>query len=221
MVDFKDPKIIAGICLCVIVVVLVIVLPIVLTKKSGGGTTGSTPATGSSGSTGSTGTTGSSGSTGSSGTTKSTGSTGSTPAAHTGTGTTSKSYGGGGGGDYDLSCASGKIVKNISGRGGWWVDQVKATCDDGQTKTAGGTGGGPVDTTDCPAGYTGADITYGQFVGKIVPKCQGAPISTPIGSAQGSGAGTTESFNCPSGQVITGVSGKAGSYVDSLKLTCK
>jgi hypothetical protein len=144
------------------------------------------------------------------------------PAAHTGTGTTSQSFGGGGGGDYTMNCPSGKIVKNISGRGGWWVDQLNGKCDDGTALTpVGGQGGGPVNTTDCPTGYTGVDVTYGQFVGKVTPKCAGAPISTPIGGGLGSGSGQSGSFNCPTGQVITGLSGKAGGYVDSMKVTCK
>jgi hypothetical protein len=145
-----------------------------------------------------------------------------TQAAHTGTGTTSQSFGGPGGADYTLACPSGKIVKNISGRGGWWVDQLNGKCDDGSTLVAvGGQGGGPVNTTDCPTGYTGVDVTYGQFVGKVTPKCAGAPISTPIGGGLGSGSGQTGSFDCPTGQVITGISGKAGGYVDSMKVTCK
>ena len=143
-------------------------------------------------------------------------------AAHTGTGTTSQSFGGGGGADYAMNCPDGKIVKNISGRGGWWVDQLNGKCDDGTTlAAAGGQGGGPVNTTDCPTGYTGVDVTYGQFVGKVTPKCAGAPITTPIGGGLGSGSGQTGSFNCPTGQVITGLSGKAGGYVDSMKVTCK
>ena len=143
-------------------------------------------------------------------------------AAHTGTGTTSQSFGGGGGADYAMNCPDGKIVKNISGRGGWWVDQLNGKCDDGSTLAAvGGQGGGPVDTVDCPTGYTGVDVTYGQFVGKVTPKCAGAPISTPIGGGLGSGSGQSDSFNCPTGQVITGITGKAGGYVDSMKVTCK
>lgn len=143
-------------------------------------------------------------------------------AARTGAGTTSQSFGGGGGGDYTMNCPSGKIVKNISGRGGWWVDQLNGKCDDGTPLTpVGGQGGGPVNTTDCPTGYTGVDVTYGQYVGKLTPKCAGAPISTPIGSGLGSGSGQSGSFNCPSGQVITGISGKAGGFVDSMKVTCK
>ena len=143
-------------------------------------------------------------------------------AAHTGTGTTSQSFGGGGGGDYMMNCPSGKIVKNISGRGGWWVDQLNGKCDDGTTLTpVGGQGGGPVNTTDCPTGYTGVDVTYGEYVGKVTPKCAGAPISTPIGAGLGSGSGQSGSFNCPTGQVITGITGKAGGYVDSMKVTCK
>ena len=144
------------------------------------------------------------------------------PAAHTGTGTTGPVFGGGGGGAYDMSCPDGKIVTNISGRGGWWIDQLKAKCDDGTQKgPVGGQGGGPVDTQDCPQGYTGVDVTYGQFMGKLTPKCQGAPISTPIGGGLGSGAGTTATFDCPSGKVITGITGKAGGYVDSAQVVCK
>jgi hypothetical protein len=143
-------------------------------------------------------------------------------AAHTGTGTTSQSFGGGGGSDYAMDCPSGKIVKNISGRGGWWVDQLNGKCDDGTTLTpAGGQGGGPVNTTDCPTGYTGIDVVYGQYVGKVTPKCAGTPISTPIGGGLGSGSGQSGSFDCPSGQVVTGIRGKAGGFVDSVKVTCK
>jgi len=146
----------------------------------------------------------------------------STTPARTGTGTTSQSFGGGGGGDYAMNCPNGKIVKNISGRGGWWVDQLNGKCDDGTALApVGGQGGGPVNTTDCPTGYTGVDVTYGEFVGKVTPKCGGTPISTPIGGGLGSGSGQTGSFNCPTGQVITGISGKAAGFVDSMKVTCK
>jgi hypothetical protein len=133
---------------------------------------------------------------------------------------TSQSFGGGGGGDYAMNCPSG-MMKNISGRGGWWVDQLKGNCTDGTTlNPVGGQGGGPVDTADCPSGYTGVDVTYGQFVGKVTPKCGGAPISTPIGGGLGSGGGQSGSFDCPGAGKITGISGKAGSYIDSMKVTC-
>ena len=132
---------------------------------------------------------------------------------------TSQSFGGGGGGDYAMNCPSG-MMKNISGRGGWWVDQLKGNCTDGTTlNPVGGQGGGPVDTADCPSGYTGVDVTYGQFVGKVTPKCGGAP-TTPIGGGLGSGGGQSGSFDCPGAGKITGISGKAGSYIDSMKVTC-
>ena len=144
------------------------------------------------------------------------------PAAHSGTGEQGPVFGGGGGAPYDMSCPDGKIMTNISGRGGWWIDQLKGKCDDGSQKgPVGGQGGGPVDTQDCPQGYTGVDVTYGQFMGKLTPKCQGAPISTPIGGGLGSGSGTNATYECPSGKVITGLTGKAGSYVDSTQITCK
>ena len=132
---------------------------------------------------------------------------------------TSQSFGGGGGGDYAMNCPSG-MMKNISGRGGWWVDQLKGNCTDGTTlNPVGGQGGGPVDTADCPSGYTGVDVTYGQFVGKVTPKCGGAP-TTPIGGGLGSGGGQSGSFDCPGAGKMTGISGKAGSYIDSMKVTC-
>jgi len=134
-------------------------------------------------------------------------------------GITSQSFGGGGGGDYAMNCPSG-MMKNISGRGGWWVDQLKGNCTDGTTlNPVGGQGGGPVDTADCPSGYTGVDVTYGEFVGKVTPKCGGAP-TTPIGGGLGSGGGQSGSFDCPGAGKITGISGKAGSYIDSMKVTC-
>ena len=118
-----------------------------------------------------------------------------------------------------MNCPSG-MMKNISGRGGWWVDQLKGNCTDGTTlNPVGGQGGGPVDTADCPSGYTGVDVTYGQFVGKVTPKCGGAP-TTPIGGGLGSGGGQSGSFDCPGAGKITGISGKAGSYIDSMKVTC-
>jgi hypothetical protein len=121
-----------------------------------------------------------------------------------------------------MSCPDGKIMTNISGRGGWWIDQLKGKCDDGSQKgPVGGQGGGPVDTQDCPQGYTGVDFSYGQFMGKLTPKCQGTPISTPIGGGLGSGSGTVGSYDCPSGKVITGITGKAGGFVDSAQITCK
>jgi hypothetical protein len=98
---------------------------------------------------------------------------------------------------------------------------VKATCEDGTIKETGGTGGGPVDTADCPQGYTGVNVKYGQYVGAITPKCQGSPISTPIGGGLGSGSGQTGTFDCPPGQVITGIKGNSSNFVDSMKVTCK
>jgi len=187
---------------CIVVIVIVIAVAVTQSKKdSGSGSGGTQPAA----------TTGTQPA-----------ASASTPPAHSGTGTTGPVFGGGGGGPYDMSCPDGKIVTNISGRGGWWVDQLKAKCDDGTQKgPVGGQGGGPVDTADCPQGYTGVDVTYGQFVGKVTPKCQGAPISTPIGGGLGSGSGTTATFDCPSGKVITGITGKAGGYVDSAQMVCK
>ena len=201
---------------------LSVLITIIYFATSGGssssGASGGSSSSGASGGSSSSGASGGSSSSGASGATPAT----SAPAAHTGTGTQSQLFGGGGGGAYDMSCPDGKIMTNISGRGGWWIDQLKGKCDDGTQKgPVGGQGGGPVDTQDCPKGYTGVDVTYGQFMGKLTPKCQGAPISTPIGGGQGSGAGQTKTFDCPSGQVITGITGKAGGYVDSSQFTCK
>ena len=129
---------------------------------------------------------------------------------------------GGTGGSYYFSqkCRPGKKISNFSGRGGGWVDQVVAQCEDGSyLGPIGGAGGSLVAATTCSGGYTGASITYGSFIGKLSLTCSSGTGAT-IGSGSASGSGQTKIFQCPNNQMIIGIRGKASDYVDSLSFIC-
>ena len=109
----------------------------------------------------------------------------------------------------------------MNGRGGFWVDQLTARCDDGSSLgPIGGTGGSPADTITCTGGYTGGTVTHGSVVGQVSLICSSSSTRVPIGSGLGSGSGQTSNFQCPANQFVVGIRGKADSYVDSISFVC-
>ena len=107
-----------------------------------------------------------------------------------------------------FTCPPGKKILYFTGFGGWVVDLIQGICDDGSIL-------GPIgfnhsvpneNTTACPSGYTGGTIVYGFYTGKITPSCNGVSDNLSIGDGLGQGSFDTESFACPSGQVVIGYS---------------
>jgi len=132
-------------------------------------------------------------------------------------------FGGPGGASYRFSCPDGEFIVNLSGRGGFLVDAIGAVCSNGSSFGAGGLGGGPVINQDCPIGMIGAQVWYQQatslpFVHEILPICGGPIEMRSWGTRQTDSYIST--FTCPPGMHLVGISGAAGTLVDSISFTC-
>ena len=118
-------------------------------------------------------------------------------------------------------CPVGSKVINISGRGGYWVDQLVMTCDDGRTVLgpAGGTGGGAVTSSNCTDGYKNVSVTSGTYVGQVKAVCSGSStLTVSIGIAVYEGSGSTISLILQGGQRVIGMQVNSGTFVDGLAL---
>lgn len=121
---------------------------------------------------------------------------------------------------FKNTCKNGSIITNISGRGGSWVDQIRAKCSDGSTlKSRGSITGADIPLGDCSNGFSGVDITYGNYIGQIKPICEGNPIGE-IGAGLSDGAGNNASFRCPGNKKIVGFNGNSDMFVNSLSFAC-
>lgn len=123
---------------------------------------------------------------------------------------------------FGFECARGKKISKIDGRGGSWVDALTVKCSDTAAfKQVGGNGGGPVSQkAECKTGYTAVKVTSGgTYIGSVQPVCAGTD-AYKIGAGQGSGAGKVSTFACPSGQTLSAISGKAGTYINNLQFKC-
>jgi hypothetical protein len=118
-------------------------------------------------------------------------------------------------------CPVGSKVINISGRGGYWVDQLVMTCDDGKTVLGpvGGTGGGAVTSSNCASGYSSVSVTSGTYTGKVAASCSSSTsLSASIGTGLSLGSGSTTTNNFPTNTRIIGMHVNSGQYVNRIAL---
>jgi hypothetical protein len=133
-----------------------------------------------------------------------------------------------------LLCPVGSRVINISGWGGFWVDQLIMTCSDGTVLGPVGDSGAGWTTSDCTTGFSGVIMTYGTavgdakgVVGKVEAFCRGSssPIIS-IGSATNGWYGTsfyyssgmTSSITFQSNEQIIGMESSYGGFVNYVSL---
>lgn len=140
---------------------------------------------------------------------------------------TSPTYGGSGGRqDFRIDVPQGNQAVGFIGRSGRYVDAIgliygpvylKAA---GQTRTAGGSGGSSFTDTQIPFGARISEIRVN--AGKYVDGIQAVYIlpdgSTFEGAHHGGSGGNLQVFRLEANEYITGISGRHGEYVDSLKI---
>jgi hypothetical protein len=105
----------------------------------------------------------------------------------------SASWGGGGGSSYGLQCPSGQVVTGIFGRSGGLLDAVGIAC---------GTPRLVEDRSVVPFRYR-IDVTAASTVGAV-----------------GGGGGGAFRYNCPANSMAMRVRGRAGGFVDQLRIEC-
>jgi hypothetical protein len=146
--------------------------------------------------------------------------------------------GGTGGGAFSDSCPVGYVGTGLNVRSGDWVDQVQLICRklnlDGTlgatatTPARGGSGGGP-SSGSCANNQimTAQVLGGGTWVREVGAQCSTATrlknatggfdsTLSPLGMD-----GTVSTTACPAGYAITGLYGRAGSWVDQLGFKCK
>lgn len=155
----------------------------------------------------------------------------------------SSSYGGGGGSaPYTAKCTGDKIVKQIlvteavvgtlPNRHGRVAD-IGILCTDDK-KVWGKMPGKTQDATSlsCDSkGMSGVQLWTTGVVQKVWPTCVngneptakkgGKIVDAGDGGSTGDKIGTVNTYNCPSGKKLVGISGIYGSHVDSIKFHCK
>ena len=124
------------------------------------------------------------------------------------------------GGYNHYLCPVGSKVVNISGRGGYFVDQLVMTCDDSSNTVlgpAGGSGGSTMTSPNCAKGYNNVTVTSGRYVGKIIAQCSGSSkLSVSIGAGWDGGSGPTESNVLQGSQRIIGMQVYSDRYVNAI-----
>ena len=91
------------------------------------------------------------------------------------------------------------------------MDAIGVTCSDGTVLgPAGGTGGSAASSSTCPSGFSSVQETfvtdYGwNSIGGILVSCGGTQSGV-----MGFNSGSSQTFSCPAGQRLNGVSGTQG-----------
>lgn len=140
---------------------------------------------------------------------------------------TSPVYGGSGGSrDYRIDVPSGNQAVGFVGRAGNYLDAIGLVYGpaylrpDGQTRSAGGSGGSAFSDTQIPFGARISEIRVN--VGKLVDGIQAIYIlpdgSVYEGPHYGGSGGNTQVFRLETNEYVTGISGRHGDYIDSLKI---
>lgn len=136
---------------------------------------------------------------------------------------------------FQITCPAGSFVTGFYGFGGNWITALGISCGGtnvacagaGATKLSavcGATSSTKSATTatstgSCSAGISSVTVSWGTYIGKLLPACT-TGTSTALGLAAGAGSGSVQVYNCPSGQVITGISGRAGTSLTRLRFAC-
>jgi Galactose oxidase-like, Early set domain len=140
--------------------------------------------------------------------------------------------GGPGGAAYTRVCPVNQAVGQFQGHSGSWVDQVQIACQpltgpSGLTGApifqpfAGGPGGLPEGPFGCPNTVAyGVRGIAGTYVGSFGLICTPPLADSTIGLALGPGWGASFTLTCNSGEVLAGIAGGAGNYVDRVGPLC-
>lgn len=159
----------------------------------------------------------------------------------------SPTYGGNGGTPYNLDCGNGAVMVGVQGKAGQWIDSVMVVCQqvksDGNlgnrfTKGPAGGNGGVVTGQSCREGRVVGSISAGTVMGFVQWmsfNCYGWDPNLRIRTSGGDSSivlapsnlsksrmllDKNNTTNCPLRLPGVALRGKAGMYVDSVRLIC-
>jgi len=147
--------------------------------------------------------------------------------------------GGGGGNPFTLRCPDDAVLVGVQGNAGGVVDRVQPVCRqidpsglllDGRSSGAAGGGGGTAFTLQCPDNHavSGIDGRASLYVDQLRIKCGrlaagprlASSGSVLAGHAGGGGGTAFGPFDCVDDKPGRGLIGRAGTYVDQIRLAC-
>ena len=150
--------------------------------------------------------------------------------------------GGGGGSAFKLGCTAGQAANGLRGFAGDDIEQIGLGCvdsttaqvADSETAGAGSTGTDLADTQLCFAGEVMVGVKAKAYVSpqghhvidQITVRCT-SPGSEIFDFGQGGdyagadgGGGSFETFDCPAGMFVSGLTGRIGALLDNVALQC-
>jgi hypothetical protein len=147
--------------------------------------------------------------------------------------------GGGGGNPFTLRCPDDAVLVGVQGSAGSVVDRVQPVCRqidpsglllDGRSAGTAGGGGGTAFILQCPDNHavSGIDGRASLYVDQLRIKCGpltagprlAASGSVLAGHAGGGGGTAFGPFDCVDNKPGRGLIGRAGTYVDQIRLAC-
>jgi len=110
--------------------------------------------------------------------------------------------------NFGFLCPSGSFIQRFRGTGEEIVNSIGLICSDGTVSDTYGYGnyGTPVNIPGCASGFSSVDLKYGQWIGQIVPYCEGSAAGI-LGTGVGDGGGSSASTSCPDNTVLVGLQG--------------
>lgn len=122
-----------------------------------------------------------------------------------------------GGTTFNDNAASTQQLTSINLRTGWWIDAIQGVNNNGPLAVHGGIGGGPV-TVTWPANeyLVGIQGNYGTYIGKISFVTNTGRVLGPYGAGLGGNNLFSFNYTVPTGNAITGFSGRSASFVNAL-----
>lgn len=129
--------------------------------------------------------------------------------------------GGPGGAPFAFSCPAGSHIIQVNARSGSWLDGASFTCSDGTKSPYYGGQGGAAWSEPSAGGFTGlGNSSGGVYVDRLQFQRADGTLSPARGGGATAGTKTIVWGGCPSGQVISSVSGGSGAYLDRLQVGC-
>ena len=151
-----------------------------------------------------------------------------------------------GGEHFDMRCDDGEYLIGFVGRAGAWIDNMAIICARWNEREnafgapaafhdlkVGMSDGGESKTARCPAGWIARSVTVGfsnwedsGLLHTVELHCApmvslyGQKLRVHFGSTRGWGRGERSVVQCPYGEALTGIHGRAGMFVDAIGFIC-
>jgi hypothetical protein len=120
--------------------------------------------------------------------------------------------------DFDFNCPNGTFINQVSGRSGWWMAGIGASCSTGQVLPYQGGPGGDAFTNTSPYGYGRLAVVTNKDNNVDSIRLHQVGMNKPPVLHRG-GVNSihrkpliTNETNCPSGHVISGIKGQYTDY---------